>query len=77
MDPKKFNGLHLLHSFTVDIQGGGGGFVPVKVQDELLRFWNVQRQVVKGTPLTESSDLIPVSRFILPSDQPTTVVSSL
>ena len=64
MDSEEFEGLHSLHTFTVDVQGGRGGSVPV--QDKFLGLGDVQCQVVRNTSLTNFQDLISVGRLVSP-----------
>ena len=66
MDSEEFEGLHSLHTFTVDVQGGRGGSVPSEVQDEFLGLGDDQCQVVRNTTLTKFQDLISVGLLVSP-----------
>ena len=41
MDPEELEGLHLLYTFAIDVQGCRDGSVPPEIQDEFLGLGDV------------------------------------
>lgn len=67
-DPEELEASDLLHSVGVDIAEDYHS--PVDVQDQLLHFADVEGEVVVLASLCQESDLLPVGRLVIVTNQP-------